>query len=182
MLLCMMECGIELYSSVLCTSRLYAISDSEHYKSQALRNAKEAYQIHQERVSWSMRSIRSALIPYKDTHTHTDTLPWPSIPCSNPQISPCRRGCLMRRQRTAAVHRYTQLAAHPRPPALGLERATAFPTHPSMQAKTFRSPQSSTANSRVTNSRAWTGWPTFMNRYPRPTVTLETHLGLQAAS
>lgn len=51
MLLCVMECGIELYSSVLCTSRLYAISDSEHYKSQALRNAKEAYQIHQERVS-----------------------------------------------------------------------------------------------------------------------------------
>lgn len=34
-----------------CFMLLYAILDSEYYKSQALRNAKEAYQIHQERVS-----------------------------------------------------------------------------------------------------------------------------------
>lgn len=47
----MLECGIDLDSWVSCISPLYAISDSEHYKSQALRNAKEAYQIHQERVS-----------------------------------------------------------------------------------------------------------------------------------
>lgn len=34
-----------------CFMLLYAILDSEYYKSQALRNAKEAYQIHQEKVS-----------------------------------------------------------------------------------------------------------------------------------
>lgn len=45
-------------------SPLYGISDSEHYKSQALRNAKEAYQIHQERVSSHVHTIRETLMHY----------------------------------------------------------------------------------------------------------------------
>lgn len=122
---------------------LYAISDSEHYKSQALRNAKEAYQIHQERVSRCSHSLRDELIIHTHTHSHSVE--------NNPQISRRRRGCLMRRRRTAAALRYTRPAAHPRAPALALERATASPTRPSTRVKTFLSPPSSTANSKATS-------------------------------
>lgn len=155
--------GLNWILFILLTSWFYVISDSEHYKSQALRNAKEAYQIHQQRVSCCMHTL--------PRHTQ------PCLHCANLQISPCRRKCLTRMLRTVAVRRSTQLVAHPQ--ALGSERATAFPTHPSMQVKTFLSPPSSMANSRVTNSRAWTGWPTSMNRYPRLSLTLETCLDLQ---
>lgn len=102
------------------------------------------------------------------THTHSHSVE------NNPQISRRRRGCLMRRRRTAAALRYTRPAAHPRAPALALERATASPTRPSTRVKTFLSPPSSTANSKATSWRAWTGWPTSTSRYPRRPRTRET--------
>lgn len=136
----------------LCTRWLYVIADSEYYKSQALRNAQEAYQIHQERVSNS----RTSFIRCPNSHSATG---------GNVQISSFRRECSMKRLKTAAVRPCMQLAACPQEPALGLEKATAFQTHPSAQMKTFLSPPSSTENSRATNSKAWTGWLTFMNRY-----------------
>lgn len=136
----------------LCTRWWYVIADSEYYKSQALRNAQEAYQIHQERVSNSHASF----IRCPNSHSATG---------GNVQISSFRRECSMKRLKTVAVRPCMQLAACPQEPDLGSEKATAFQTHPSVQMKTFLSPPSSTENLRATNSKAWTGWLTFMNRY-----------------
>lgn len=44
---------LEMCSRIMCLPYL-PLADSEYYKSQALKNAKEAYQIHQARVSGSL--------------------------------------------------------------------------------------------------------------------------------
>lgn len=64
----------------------YVILDSEYYKSQALRNAKEAYQIHQEKVSWCM------LIPHAHylmclVYTRRLALATPALYCADLQMS-----------------------------------------------------------------------------------------------
>lgn len=47
---------LEMCSRIMCLPYL-PLADSEYYKSQALKNAKEAYQIHQARVSGSLNGI-----------------------------------------------------------------------------------------------------------------------------
>lgn len=62
--------------SVLFTSGLCTVSDSSYYKSQAMRNAKEAYQIHQERVSRCLHTlIHSTHTPPVDTVLISNSLP-----------------------------------------------------------------------------------------------------------
>lgn len=55
---------------------MYVISDSEHYKSQALRNAQEAYQIHQEKVSSYERTSTDTLA-HSLYPVHTVLIPKP---------------------------------------------------------------------------------------------------------